>query len=162
MVLISKEDKEIWKKYTLNMKKLRFVINKNEENFNKKNLNKYIKEKNNQTYTNDNTFNRFIKLLNKNKSGPDGVIDLHGYNLKDAKSKLISYLINAFNHNKRNILIITGKGLNNTGLLKKEVPFWLNEKELKKIIVIFEHAPSSFGGEGALIIRLKNKQRVSI
>ena len=64
--------------------------------------------------------------------------------------------------NRRNILIITGKGLNKTGLLKKEVPIWLNEREIKKILISYENAPKSFGGEGALIIRLKNKEKVSI
>lgn len=161
MVLLSKEDREIWKKYTLNMDKLRINIKKKEFNSDNEDLNKKTKkENNNKNYITNNTFKQFIKLLNKNRIEPDGIIDLHGYNLKEAKIKLITYVFQAFNNNKRNILIITGKGLNKTGLLKKEVPIWLNQKEVKKILISYENAPRSFGGEGALVIRLKNKQKV--
>ena len=76
--------------------------------------------------------------------------------------KLTNYVFQAFDSNKRNILIITGKGLNKRGLLKKEVPIWLNESEIKKFLISYETAPQSFGGEGALIIRLRNKQKISI
>ena len=157
MVLLSKEDKEIWKKYTLNMDKLRINIEKLEVKPGNHNLNKENKKK-----INDNTFDKFLRLLNKNRIEPDGIIDLHGYRLKEAKIKLENYIFQAFNNNKRNILIITGKGVNNSGLLKKEVPTWLAEKKIQEILISYKSAPRSFGGEGALIIRLKNKLKISI
>ena len=162
MIFLSKEDKETWEKYKLNMHKLRIDIKKIETNSYNKNLNQSFKKNNNKNYILNNTFDKFIKLLNKKRIEPDGIIDLHGFNLKEAKFKLKNYVFQAFNSNKRNILIITGKGLNKTGLLKKEVPIWLNEKEIKEILISYENAPKSFGGEGALVIRLKNKQKVSI
>ena len=162
MIFLSKEDKETWEKYKLNMHKLRIDIKKIETNSYNNNLNKSFQKKNNKNYILNNTFDKFLKLLNKKKIEPDGTIDLHGFNLKEAKLKLKNYVFQAFNSNKRNILIITGKGLNKTGLLKKEVPIWLNEKEIKIFLISYENAPKSFGGEGALVIRLKNKQKVSI
>ena len=162
MIFLSKEDKETWEKYKLNMHKLRIDIKKIETNSYNKNLNQSFQKKNNKNYILNNTYDKFLKLLNKKRIEPDGIIDLHGFNLKEAKLKLKNYVFEAFNSNKRNILIITGKGLNKTGLLKKEVPIWLNEKEIKKILISYENAPKSFGGEGALVIRLKNKQKVSI
>ena len=59
MVLLSKEDKEIWKKYTLNMDKLRINIEKLEVKPGNHNLNKENKKK-----INDNTFDKFLRLLN--------------------------------------------------------------------------------------------------
>jgi len=162
MIFLSKDDKETWEKYKLNMHKLRIDIKKIETNSYNKNLNQSFKKNNNKNYILNNTFDKFLKLLNKRKIEPDGIIDLHGFNLKEAKLKLKNYVFQAFNSNKRNILIITGKGLNKTGLLKKEVPIWLNETDIKKILISYENAPQSFGGEGALVIRLKNKQKVSI
>ena len=162
MVFLSNGDKETWENYKLNMHKLRFDPKKININYNIKNQNKtfLMKSKKNKIF--NNTFEKFIKLLNKRKTEPDGIIDLHGLKLQEAKLILKNYIFQAYNNDRRNILIITGKGLNKTGVLKKEVPIWLNEREIKKILISYENAPKSFGGEGALIIRLKNKEKISI
>ena len=162
MVFLSNEDKEIWENYKLNMHKLRIDTKKIDINSNIKNQNKSLIKKSKKNNIFNNTFEKFIKLLNKRKIEPDGIIDLHGLKLQEAKLILKNYIFQAYNNNRRNILIITGKGLNKTGVLKKEVPIWLNEREIKKILVSYENAPKSFGGEGALIIRLKNKEKISI
>ena len=72
---------------------------------------------------------------------------------------LQKYIVNAYEENLRNILIITGKGQNNTGVLKKEVPLWLNDKILTRLLVNYKIAPKSLGGEGALLVRIKNKNK---
>ena len=162
MVFLSNEDKITWENYKLNMHKLRFDPKKIDINSNIKNQNKTLLMKSKKNKIFNNTFEKFRKLLNKRKIEPDGIIDLHGLKLQEAKLILKNYVFQAYNNDKRNILIITGKGLNKTGVLKKEVPIWLNEREIKKILISFENAPRSFGGEGALIIRLKNKEKVSI
>ena len=153
MKFLSKEDKELWENYKLNLNELRININPND-------LVNIVKKGNiRNSSIQGNTFNRFIKLLEKGKIEPDGVIDLHGLNLNNAKKNLNRYLFNAYNNYKRNILIITGIGLNKTGLLKKEVPIWLMENEISKLIINCRIAPNSFGGEGALIVRIKNKYK---
>ena len=162
MVFLTNEDKENWENYKLNMHKLRIDTKKIDINSNIKNQNKTLLMKSKKNKIFNNTFEKFIKLLNKRKIEPDGIIDLHGLKLQEAKLILKNYVFQAYNNDRRNILIITGKGLNKTGALKKEVPIWLNEREIKKILISYENAPKSFGGEGALIIRLKNKEKVSI
>ena len=153
MEFLSKEDKELWENYKLNLNELRININPND-------LVNIVKKGNiKKSSIQGNTFNRFIKLLEKGKIEPDGVIDLHGLNLNNAKIFLNRYLFNAYNNYKRNILIITGIGLNKTGLLKKEVPIWLKENEISKLIINCRIAPNSFGGEGALIVRIRNKYK---
>ena len=153
MKFLSKEDKELWENYKLNLNELRINITPND-------LFNVVKKGNiKNTSIQGNTFDRFLKLLEKGKIEPDGVIDLHGFNLNNAKKILNRYLFNAYNNHKRNILIITGIGLNKTGLLKKEVPIWLKENEISKIIINCKIAPNSFGGEGALIVRIKNKYK---
>ena len=151
MVFISKNDKDTWRDYVSNFDKLTFNFYKNCKNFDiNKSNDRLIKKKETR-----NSFN----LLKKGKITPDGIIDLHGYKLKTGKRKLQSYIFYAYEKNLRNILIITGKGHKNTGVLKKEVPTWLNEKETKSYLVNFEIAPNNFGGEGALLVRIKNKQK---
>ena len=161
MIFLSNEDKEIWEKYKLNMHKLRIDPNKIDIDSNIKSSNQSLLKNSKKKYIFNNTFDKFLKLLNKRRVKPDGIIDLHGFKLQEAKIILKNYVLQAFNNNRRNILIITGKGLNKTGALKKEVPIGLNEREIKKILISFENAPKSFGGDGALIIRLKNKEKVS-
>ena len=162
MIFLTEEDKEIWKEYTLNMNNLRLKIRKIETKSNNDNSSTHLINKNRKNYIYNDTFNKSVKLLNKKRIEPDGIIDLHGLKLQEAKLILKNYIFQSFDNNRRNILIITGKGLNKTGVLKKEVPIWLNEREIKKFLISYEDAPKSFGGEGALIIRLKNKQKVSI
>ena len=166
MIFLTEEDKEIWKEYTLNMNNLRLKIRKIETKSNTNNDNDnsstHLINENRKKYIYNDTFNKSVKLLNKKRIEPDGIIDLHGFHLEEAKVKLKKYLFQAFNDNKRNILIITGKGFNKSGLLKREVPIWLDESETKKLLIGYKIASKSSGGEGALIIRLKNKQKVSI
>jgi len=153
MVFISKNDKETWQEYVSNFDRLTFNFYNNGKNF-------YIDKLNNDLIKKKETKSSF-NLLRKGKIRPDGIIDLHGYKLKTGKIKLQSYILFAYEKNLRNILIITGKGQKNTGVLKKEVPTWLNENETKTYIVNFEIAPINFGGEGALLVRIKNKLKNS-
>ena len=101
----------------------------------------------------------FIFHYKNRKVRPECVIDLHGYRLHNAKIALQKYILNAYEKNIRNILIITGKGYNNKGILKKEVPLWLNDQNLMSLLVNFEIAPKEFGGDGALLVKIKNKKK---
>ena len=144
MSSISKNDKQTWENYISNFNS--FSINLKNR---KKNL---VKKKTIST----SKLNPFKK---EKKNIPQGILDLHGYRLKTAKIILHNYIINAYEKKIRNILIITGKGRNNTGVLKKEVPLWLNDKALINLLINYETAPNKFGGEGALLVRIKNKNK---
>ena len=98
-----------------------------------------------------------VRSLKKKKLEPDTILDLHGQTLYSAKLLLHKFMSNCYEKNIRNILIITGKGQNNKGVLKEEVPKWLNDNLLNKFLVNFNVAPKHFGGEGALLVRLKNR-----
>ena len=140
---ISKSDKQIWENY---------IANFNNFSINVKNRKKNVKKKIFST----SKLNSFQK---EKKNIPEGIIDLHGYRLQTAKIILHNYIVNAYENKIRNILIITGKGHNNTGVLKKEVPLWLNDKGLINLLINYEIAPSKFGGEGAFLVRIKNKNK---
>ena len=148
MVFISKNDKKTWEEYIINFDQ--FSLNTKSDN-KKKEIKTGLKQK----YVPISSY----KLFKKGKLKPDGIIDLHGYNLKTGKIKLESYIFNSFENNIRNIIIITGKGFNSMGSLKKEVPMWLEDQNIKKFLISFEVAPSFFGGSGALLVRIKNKYK---
>ena len=152
MVFISKDDKKIWEEYIISFEKFSLNIGTLNKEKEVKILKKDLNKKNN-------SLNSYV-LFKRGKIKPDGIIDLHGCRLKTGKTKLESYILRSYEKNLRNIIIITGKGLNNLGALKKEVPIWLEDQAIKKFLISFETAPNNFGGSGALLVRIKNKYKI--
>ena len=152
MVLISKIDKRTWENYVSNLEKTVIIPSTKHS----KNLNNDIK---NITNFKRNSTLASPKLLKKKAVKPNLILDLHGYNLYSGRLFLNKHIIDCYEKNIRCILIITGKGFNNKGLLKEEVPKWLNDKFLNRYIINFNQAPKHFGGEGALLVRIKNKYK---
>ena len=148
MAAISKYDKRVWDSYVSNLEKY-ILFPKNGGLLNNKRVNNKLVFKNKSSNSH--------KSFKKKKLDPDTILDLHGQTLYSAKLLLQKFMFNCYEKNIRNILIITGKGQNNKGVLKEEVPKWLNDKILNKFLVNFNVAPKQFGGEGALLVRLKNK-----
>ena len=149
MFSINNDDKKIWKKYIENIDSYHLKIN----GFNKEDINQdpLLKIKTRET-------KNYNKLLGKGILKIDAIKDFHGYNLNIAKDVLINFILNSYKSNLKNILVITGKGKNNSGILKKEVPRWLYDKEIKKYIISHFSAPKNLGGEGAILIRIKTKK----
>ena len=152
MVFISKNDKKTWEEYIINFEQFSLNLDARDK---EKELNTIKKN----LFPNSNKVNSY-NSLKKGKIKPDGIIDLHGYKLKTGKIKLKSYIVKSYENNLRNILIITGKGFNNLGVLKKEVPIWLDDQEIKIFLISYEIAPSNYGGSGALLVRIKNKYKM--
>jgi len=149
MVEISKYDKKVWENYISNLEKsILFPKNDILINNNRNKIRSVLKK--------NKSFNR-SKNYNKNKLEPNISLDLHGYTLYSAKLSLQKFISNCYEKNIRNILIITGKGQNNSGALKEEVPKWLTDKFFNKYIISFVLAPRHLGGVGALLVRIKNK-----
>jgi len=144
--------KKYGEEYIINFEKLKLNIDIRKKE-------KHLKISKKDLIQKSDTINSY-KLFKKGKTKPDGIIDLHGYRLKIGKIKLENYILNSYENNLRNILIITGKGLNNLGALKREVPIWLENQNIKKFLISYETAPYNFGGSGALLVRIKNKYKI--
>jgi DNA-nicking Smr family endonuclease len=80
-----------------------------------------------------------------------GRLDLHGHTQAEAHSALIAFLHRSVARDKRTVLIITGK----SGVLRRQVPLWLALPDLRELIVGFETAAITHGGDGALYVRLR-------
>ena len=151
MSAISKFDKKVWENYISHFEKF-VLLKKNSSSINTKQIKKEIILKNNKSF-------KHIKNLKNKNLEPEINIDLHGYTLNSAKLLLQKFVSNCYEKNIRNLLIITGKGQDNKGALKQEVPKWLSDKYFNKYLVSFKVAPRKFGGEGALLVRIKNKYK---
>ncbi len=94
--------------------------------------------------------------------------DLHGYSLDEANKKARELVEHCVKNKFKELLLITGKGLHSTndkdiyvsedlGKLKYSVPeFIKTHPELSKFVISIKDAEKQDGGEGALIIKLKN------
>ena len=123
-----------------------------------------------ETYINNpyDLFDKEKNLFQEKKRKERFKYDLHGYSLDEANQKVKEIIISCANENYKEILLITGKGLHSTSdrdsyvskefsKLKYSVPdFIKNNNDLKKLITSITDADRIDGGEGAILIRLKN------
>ena len=88
-----------------------------------------------------------------------GRIDLHGMTQDRAKAALEGFLQRAWDDGWRAVLVITGKGVQGDGVLRKRAPDWLGAPHLSHIVAGISEAARRHGGEGALYVALKRKRR---
>jgi len=131
---LSQNDKEVWDDYIKDPSDI------------------YDKDKNN---TNSNQIKKRYKF------------DLHGFTLDEANLKVKKIIQYCVKNKFKELLLITGKGLHSTsdrdvfisknlGKLKYSVPEFIKNSELNKFVISINDAEKQDGGEGAIIIRLKN------
>ena len=93
--------------------------------------------------------------------------DLHGFTLDKANNKVKEIIEYCLKNKFKELLLITGKGIHSTsdedayisknfGKLKYSVPEFIKTSELNKFIISINDAEKKDGGEGAIIIKLKN------
>ncbi len=94
--------------------------------------------------------------------------DLHGFSLDDANKKVREVLLFCVENKYKELLLITGKGIHSTnyedvfiskdfGKLKYSVPeFIRSDIELNKVVISIKEADFQDGGEGSILIKLKN------
>lgn len=113
---------------------------------------------------------RTAKKVGSGKIDIEARLDLHGQRLDEAHSALRRFLQRCYANNKRLVLVITGKGLETSdpyasfdmganrsrrGVIRHSVPRWLEEPELRTIVVSYTEAGVRHGGAGALYVRLR-------
>ena len=102
--------------------------------------------------------NKDLYLKKNKRQELNRTIDLHGFTQFRAHSYINEELLKCYKNNIRSILIITGKKFGKMGaegVLKREVPKWLNLSPLKEIILMTSWATPRDGGEGALYVLLR-------
>tara|TARA_B100001741_G_scaffold267156_1_gene233247 strand:- start:27 stop:443 length:417 start_codon:yes stop_codon:yes gene_type:complete len=93
--------------------------------------------------------------------------DLHGFTLDEANIKVKKIIDHCVKNKFKELLLITGKGIHSTsdedayvsknfGKLKYSVPEFIKTSELNKFVISINDAEKKDGGEGAILIKLKN------
>ena len=105
--------------------------------------------------------------LRRGKMTPDAKIDLHGMTLARAHPALTSFVLNAHASGKRLVLVITGKGRQRDdhgpiperrGVLKHQVPQWLQSGPLRSVVLQVAQAHVRHGGSGAYYVYLRRNR----
>jgi len=113
---------------------------------------------------------RLKRDLARGRSAVDGAIDLHGMTQAEAHHALRGFLRRAQAQDHRLVIVVTGKGdaksrseaefwIDEPGVLKRLVPHWLREADLRATVLGFEEAGRAHGGGGALYVRLRRRER---
>ena len=153
MSKLTKEDLAIWNFYKANFTKLSKKIELDDYSHKNKNTKKNLPLRNKNNLILE---DRSKKIFKNKNFVIDAFLDLHGLNQKEAKNKIKEFVRAAFLKKKRHIVVITGKGENNKGILKTQTPNWLAEEEISKYIIGYTNSPQSMGGDGAIYINIKN------
>jgi DNA-nicking Smr family endonuclease len=97
--------------------------------------------------------------LSRGRKDIEARLDLHGMTQSRAHRALQSFLQRASSDGLTFVLVITGKGTatsdSGRGVLRRQVPEWLNLPEFRALVVGFEQAHIGHGGEGALYVRVR-------
>ncbi|WP_303720753.1 Smr/MutS family protein [Malonomonas rubra] len=104
---------------------------------------------------------RRMKQLKKGKLVPEATLDLHGFTRDDVVAKLQFFLQNAQRQGWRTLLVITGRGLNSIDgepVLRIEAERFL-QNEGRQSVAEWARAPKQYGGDGALVLFLRETQR---
>ncbi len=113
--------------------------------------------------------------LRRGRLAPDAVLDLHGLTQDRAYATLLNFIRRSSAEGHRCLLVITGKGLSKSsdapntkgfvmpersraGVLRALVPHWLNESDLRTMVVGVQSAHQRHGGTGAFYIYLRRKR----
>jgi DNA-nicking Smr family endonuclease len=101
---------------------------------------------------------RTAQRLRRGQLQIDGRIDLHGMTQAEAHTNLNRFIQGSAARGRRCVLVITGKGLRGgagTGVLRSQLPRWLNEPALRPLILSFAPAQPKDGGGGAFYVYLR-------
>ena len=103
---------------------------------------------------------RSARRLKRGKIKIEARLDLHGLRQEEANRTLTSFIGESYNEGKRCVLVITGKGQvsEGSGVLRTNVPRWLNQSPNRTKILSFTHATPTDGGTGALYVLLKRQR----
>jgi DNA-nicking Smr family endonuclease len=111
---------------------------------------------------------RTLKELKTGKRRPEAVLDLHGMTVNQAHQTIRSFIHSSHTlYGRRCVLIITGKGRSDKsnlpfdmpvrGVLRREVPLWLQSAEFRGSVSGVSVAHPRDGGQGALYVYLRKK-----
>ena len=103
---------------------------------------------------------RSAQRLTRGQLPVEAALDLHGYSQDQAHAALERFLSEVQARGLRCVLVITGKGTAKEagGVLRAQVPRWLNEPVNRARVLAFDYAQPKDGGLGALYVLIRRQR----
>lgn len=98
------------------------------------------------------------KQVRRGRIEIDKKIDLHDMTRDQAFPALARRITRAQSKGARCVLVVTGKGPNLEGVLRKSLPGWLMDPLIRPMVGSFAPAHIRHGGSGAFYVFLKRKR----
>ncbi len=92
--------------------------------------------------------------LRSGKVSPERKLDLHGLTAQRAHHALVAFLRSAHADRLRCVEVITGRGSGDeTGVLRRELPLWLNLPDIHPLVLAAAHPHAANPGAVRLLLR---------
>ena len=90
---------------------------------------------------------------------PARTLDLHGHTAHRAHEALHAFLRSAHAEGLRCVEIVTGRGQKGDGVLRRELPHWLNGPELRPLVLAASHPHAANPGSVRVLLRRVRERR---
>ena len=100
---------------------------------------------------------RALRRVRRGAVAIEARLDLHGLTQDQAHLALSGFIRRCQADRKRVVLVITGTGIrrDGAGVLRTQVPRWLNEPDLRHRVIHLQTADRGHGGSGAFYVFLR-------
>lgn len=95
------------------------------------------------------------KRVRRGRVELDATLDLHGHTQASGRAALARLIADACEQGARAVIVVTGSGRAGEGVLKRRLPEWLAEPDLRPLVTGFAQAHRKHGGGGAYYVFLK-------
>ncbi|WP_376097634.1 Smr/MutS family protein [Roseomonas sp. CCTCC AB2023176] len=95
--------------------------------------------------------------LRRGKTRPERRLDLHGRRAEEAHALVLRFVRDAHADGVRLVEIVTGKGSGEGGVLRRELPHWLNLPTLRPLILGAVHPGAENTGAVRVLLRRRRQ-----
>jgi DNA-nicking Smr family endonuclease len=95
------------------------------------------------------------KRVRRGKLEIGGSLDLHGHTQDTGRAALGRFLRASQRRGDRTVIVVTGVGRGGEGVLKRRLPEWLADGDIRPLVAGFAPAHRVHGGAGAFYVFLK-------
>ena len=99
------------------------------------------------------------RRLSRERDPIEASIDLHGFSRFEAEDQLRAFLMASQARGLRAVLVVTGQGRRGGGIIRASIHEWLQGHALRGIVSGFAMAHRRHGGDGAIYVTLKRRQK---